>query len=74
MLVTIIYNTDFRSEAKSLKTEVINEWSDASVNMMGIRDAINNARYQVQLDGAVVYSGQTAVDNTTVINSIKDRL
>ena len=74
MLVTIIYNTDFRSEANSLKTEVINEWSDASVNMMGIRDSINNARYQVQLDGAVVYSGQTAVDNTTVINSIKDRL
>jgi|TARA_B100000085_G_scaffold282531_1_gene311212 hypothetical protein len=74
MLVTIIYNTDFRSEANSLKMEVINEWSDASVNMMGIRDAINNARYQVQLDGAVVYSGQTAVDNTTVINSIKDRL
>ena len=74
MLVTVIYNTDFRSEANSLKTEVINEWSDASVNMMGIRDAINNARYQVQLDGAVVYSGQTAVDNTTVINSIKDRL
>ena len=74
MLVTIIYNTDFRSEAKSLKTEVINEWSDASVNLMGIRDAINNAKYQVQLDGAVVYSGQSAVDNTTVINSIKDRL
>ena len=74
MLVTIIYNTDFRSEAKSLKTEVINEWSDVSVNMMGIRDAINNAKYQIQLDGAVVYSGQTAVDNTTVINSIKDRL
>lgn len=74
MLVTIIYNTDFRSEANSLKTEVINEWSDASVNMMGIRDAINNARYQVQLDGAVVYSGQTVVDNITVINSIKDRL
>ena len=74
MLVTIIYNTDFRSEANSLKTEVINEWSDASVNMMGINDAINNAKYQIQLDGAVVYSGQTAVDNTTVINSIKDRL
>ena len=74
MLVTIIYNTDFRSEANSLKTEVINEWSDVSVNMMGIRDAINNAKYQIQLDGAVVYSGQTAVDNTTVINSIKDRL
>ena len=74
MLVTIIYNTDFRTEANSLKSEIINEWSDASVNMMGINDAINNAKYQIQLDGAVVYSGQTAVDNTTVINNIKDRL
>ena len=74
MLVTIIYNTDFRTEANSLKSEIINEWSDASVNMMGIKDAINNAKYQIQLDGAVVYSGQTAVDNTTVINNIKDRL
>ena len=74
MLVTIIYNTDFRTEANSLKLEIINEWSDVSVNMMGINDAINNAKYQIQLDGAVVYSGQTAVDNTTVINNIKDRL
>tara|TARA_B100001564_G_scaffold115901_1_gene96376 strand:- start:184 stop:408 length:225 start_codon:yes stop_codon:yes gene_type:complete len=74
MLVTVIYNTDFRTEANSLKSEIINEWSDASVNMMGIKDAINNAKYQIQLDGAVVYSGQTAVDNTTVINNIKDRL
>jgi len=74
MLVTIIYNTDYRDEANSLKLDIINEWSDASVNMMGIKDAINNAKYQIQLDGAVVYSGQTAVDNTTVINNIKDRL
>ena len=74
MLVTIIYNTDYRDEANSLREEVINEWSDASVNMMGIRDAINNARYQIQLDGAVVYSGQSAVDNTIVINNIKDML
>jgi len=74
MLVTVIYNTDFRTEANSLKSEIINEWSDVSVNMMGINDAINNAKYQIQLDGAVVYSGQTVVDNTTVINNIKDRL
>ena len=74
MLVTIIYNTDYRDEANSLKSDVINEWSDVSVNMMGIRDAINNARYQIQLDGAVVYSGQSAVNNTTVINNIKDML
>ena len=47
MLVTVIYNTDFRTEANSLKSEIINEWSDASVNMMGIKDAINNAKYQI---------------------------
>ena len=51
MLVTIIYNTDYRDEANSLKSDVLDEWSDANVNMMGIRDAINNARYQIQLDG-----------------------
>ena len=74
MLVTIIYNTDYRDEAKSLKLDIINEWSDASINMMGIRDAINNAKYQIQLDGAIVYSGQSAGNNTTIINSIKERL
>jgi len=74
MLVTIIYNTDYRDEANSLKSDIIDEWSDTSVNMMGIKDTINNAKYQIQLDGAVVYSGQSATDNTTVINSIKDRL
>ena len=74
MLVTIIYNTDYRDEDNSLKLDIINEWSDASVNMMGIKDAINNAKYQIQLDGAVVYSGQSAGNNTTIINSIKERL
>ena len=74
MLVTVIYNTDFRTEANSLKSEIINEWSDASVNMMGINDAINNARYQIQLDGSVVYSGVNTTDNTTIINNIKERL
>ena len=74
MLITIIYNTDYRSEANSLKSDVLDEWSDASVNMMGIRDAINNARYQIQLNGTVVYSGQSAGNNTTIINSIKERL
>ena len=74
MLITIIYHTDYRDEANSLKVDIIEEWSDASVNMMGIRDAINNARYQIQLDGVVVYSGQSAGNNTTIINSIKERL
>ena len=74
MLVTIIYNTDYRDEANSLKLDIINEWSDASVNMMGINDTINNAKYQIQLDGSVVYSNVNTTDNTTIINSIKDRL
>ena len=74
MLITIIYNTDYRSEANSLKLDVLDEWSDASVNMMGINDSINNARYQIQLDGSVVYSGVNTTDNTTIINSIKERL
>ena len=74
MLVTIIYNTDYRDEANSLKSDVLNEWSDANVNMMGIRDAINNARYQIQLDGAIVYSGQSAGNNSTIINNIKELL
>lgn len=74
MLVTIIYNTDYRTEARALKEEIVNEWSDASVNMMGIRDAINNARYQIQLDGTVIYSGQNAGNNSTIINNIKERL
>ena len=74
MLVTIIYNTDYRTEARALKEDIVNEWSNASVNMMGINDTINNAKYQIQLDGSVVYSGVNTTDNTTIINSIKERV
>ena len=74
MLVTIIYNTDYRSEANSLKSDIIDEWSDASVNMMGIKDSINKAKYQIQLDGSVVYSGVNTTSNSIIINSIKERL
>ena len=74
MLVTIIYNTDYRSEASSLKGAVLEEWSDANVNMMGINDAINNAKYQVQLDGSIVYTGTRPTDNDTIINTIQSRL
>jgi len=74
MLVTIIYNTDYRTEARALKEEIVNEWSDASVNMMGIKDTINNAKYQIQLDGSVVYSNVNTTDNTTIINLIKENI
>ena len=74
MLVTIIYNTEFRDNAGSLKSDILEEWSDASVNMMGIRDSLSGATYQVQHDGGVVYRGTTAGNNTTIINLIKARL
>ena len=74
MLVTIIYNIDFTDEAGGLKNDIINEWSNANVNMMGIRDSVNGAKYQVQVDGGVVYTGATVGDNNTIINSIKERL
>jgi len=74
MLVTIIYNVDFRDEANSLKAEVVSEWSDVSINMMGINDTINDAKYQIQLNGGIVYTGVEATDNTTIINLIEERL
>ena len=74
MLVTVIYNTDFRDEAGNLKNDILEEWSDASINMMGIRDAINGATYQVQLNGGVVYTGTTVGNSNTIINTIKERL
>jgi hypothetical protein len=74
MLITIIYNTEFRDEAGSLKNDILEEWSDTSVNMMGIRDSISGATYQVQHEGGIVYRGTTVGDNTTIINSIKARL
>ena len=74
MLVTIIYNIEFRSAANSLKSAVLAEWSDADINLMGIRDKINKAKYQIQLDGSVVYSGVNTTDNATIINLITERL
>ena len=74
MLVTIIYNTEFGAEAGSLKGALLEEWSDVKINKMGTHSKINNAKYQVQFDGSIIYTGQTPVDNTTVINSIKERL
>ena len=74
MLVTIIYHTDFRSEAYSLKSDILDEWSDANVNLMGVTSPINLAKYQIQLDGNVVYSGQNVTTNTAIINLIEERL
>ena len=74
MLVTIIYNTEYAGEAGSLKGAILEEWSDCKINKLGIRGAINNATYQVQLDGSIVYTARSVGNNTTIINSIKARL
>jgi len=74
MLVTIIYNTEFRAEAGSLRGALLEEWSDVKINKIGINNTINNAKYQIQLDGSIVYTGTRPVDNDTIINSIKERL
>ena len=61
---------EYAGEAASLKNDILEEWSDCKINKM----CINNATYQVQLDGSIVYTGRAAGDNTTIINSIKARL
>ena len=74
MIVTIIYNMEYAGDATSLRNAILEEWSDCKINKMGINGAINNATYQVQLDGSIVYTGRAAGNNTTIINSIKARL
>ena len=65
---------EYAGEAASLKNDILEEWSDCKINKMGINNAINNATYQVQLDGSIVYTARSAGDNTTIINSIRERL
>ena len=74
MLVTIIYNTNFGEQAASLKGDVQLEWANCSVNKIGVKDSLVGAKYQVQLNGNIVYTGQEPTDNTTIINSIKEKL
>tara|TARA_Y100000034_G_scaffold43703_1_gene53439 strand:+ start:1988 stop:2212 length:225 start_codon:yes stop_codon:yes gene_type:complete len=74
MLVVIMYNTDFKSQAISLKEEIKEEWEDVHINMIGISDHIGGAKYQVQLGTSVVSRSDSPVDNTTIINLIKERL
>mgnify|MGYP001159759849 FL=1 len=74
MLVTIIYNSDFHSEASSLQNDILQEWPDCNINKMGVHDGFTGARYQVQLHTDIIYRGQTPQDNVTIINSIRERL
>ena len=70
MLIYIIFNEDYESNAKSLRDAVKAEWSDVSINMMGTRRTL----YQVQLDNVMIYSNESVTDNDTIINLIKEKL
>ena len=74
MLVVIIYNTDFKSQAISLKEEVKEEWEDVHVNMIKVLDHIGGAKYQVQLGKSIVSRSDSPVNNSTIINLIEERL
>ena len=70
MLIYIIFNEDYESNAKSLRDAVKAEWSDVSINMMGTRRTL----YQIQLDNVMIYSNESVADNDTIINLIKEKL
>ena len=70
MIVYIIFNEDYESNAKSLRDAVKAEWSDVSMNMLGTLRTL----YQVQLDNEIVYSASSVTDNNTIIDLIEARL
>ena len=70
MLIYIIFNENYESNAKTLKDAVKAEWSDSSINMMGTPRTL----YQVQIDNEIVYSASSVTDNNTIIDLIEARL
>jgi len=70
MLIYIIFNEDYESNAKSLRDAVKAEWSDSSINLMGTLRTL----YQIQLDNEIVFSDDSVTDNNTIINLIKEEL
>lgn len=70
MIIYIIYNGDFESNAKSLRDAVKAKWSDASINMLGTLKTL----YQIQIDNEIVFSDDSVTDNDTIINLIEERL
>ena len=70
MLIYIIFNEDYESNAKSLRDAVKAEWSDSSINLMGTLRTL----YQIQLDNEIVFSDDSVTDNDTIINLIKEEL
>jgi hypothetical protein len=70
MLIYIIFNEDYESNAKSLRDAVKAKWSDASINMMGTLRTL----YQVQIDNEIVYGKDSVTDNNSIIDLIEERL
>tara|TARA_B110001454_G_scaffold159604_1_gene148959 strand:- start:9 stop:221 length:213 start_codon:yes stop_codon:yes gene_type:complete len=70
MLVVIIYARDYESNAKSLKSAIMEEWSDVKVNLLGTLKTL----YQIQLGKDIIYSDDATETNTNIINAIKERL
>ena len=70
MLIYIIFNEDYESNAKSLRDAVKAKWSDASINMMGTLRTL----YQVQIDNEIVYGKDSVTDNNSIIDLIEETL
>jgi len=70
MLIYIIFNEDYESNAKSLRDAVKAKWLDASINMMGTPRTL----YQVQIDNEIVYGKDSVTDNNSIIDLIEERL
>jgi len=70
MLITIVYSENMESNAKSLRADLKEKWSDVSVNLLGTRRTL----YQVQLESKVVYSTDSVTDNNSIIDLIEERL
>ena len=68
MLVTIIYNTNFKSNADSLRNDIKQEWVECKVNKLGVNSIESLMRdtmkYQVQFDGNIIYYIGKIVDLT----------
>ena len=75
MLIYIIFNEDYESNAKSLSGAVKNKWSDASVNLMGTFGKTESfSRYQVQIGRDIIYHSDSVTDNNSIIDLIEERL
>ena len=75
MLIVIAYSESFTGNAKALSEAIKNKWSDAQVNLIGVRGKHDTfSKYQVQLERDVVYNKESVTDNSTIIDLIEERL